>query len=242
MQHEPTCEPDPTWPANEDLPPSSSLALPTAAVAGQFVFSLLGLREYLQREQIRVLSVVRDLGQLGNEVQRTHPDLVFLDLFSASEEELSVVDQLVGYWPAPKVVVFTTTSSPEHVLSILRSGASAIILKGQPMALPLKILVKQVLSGGMVVDPAILARFLRSIDWPSLRLTTREQRLALRLSEEDRALLRALTSGSSLSSIAEEYMLASGTVRNRLSKIYRVLGVRNRFEAIAFVSRVGLPE
>jgi DNA-binding NarL/FixJ family response regulator len=55
----------------------------------------------------------------------------------------------------------------------------------------------------------------------------------IRLGERDRELLVLVARGMSTNEIAHALFLAPKTVRNRLSDLYRVLGVANRAEAVA---------
>nr|WP_253904056.1 LuxR C-terminal-related transcriptional regulator [Brevibacterium sp. CT2-23B] len=57
------------------------------------------------------------------------------------------------------------------------------------------------------------------------------------LTPTEQSLLFAIDSSKSIAQIAREFGVVSGTLKNRLSALYRKLGVRSRAEAVAYAHR-----
>lgn len=74
---------------------------------------------------------------------------------------------------------------------------------------------------------------------PAVVLPGREP-VTRRLADRERDLLRLLAKGRSTDEIARELFLSPKTIRNRLSELYAVLGVRNRAEAVAVAYELGM--
>ena len=57
------------------------------------------------------------------------------------------------------------------------------------------------------------------------------------LTAAEQSLLFAIDSSKSIAQIAREFGVVSGTLKNRLSALYRKLGVSSRAEAVAYAHR-----
>ena len=59
----------------------------------------------------------------------------------------------------------------------------------------------------------------------------------MRLTAVEQRIVAAVMSGATNKEVAGRFGLAEQTVKNRLSRVYRKLGVRNRVELVAQASR-----
>ncbi|MEX2377668.1 MAG: GAF domain-containing protein [Dehalococcoidia bacterium] len=104
----------------------------------------------------------------------------------------------------------------EEQLGLLQSVARSILLAYQKFAPAAPVLTNR------QKDPAHLAD------------------LAERLTDRDREILQGVVQGATNSQIARQLHLAEGTVRNRLTDIYRRLGIAHRSEAAYLATRLGV--
>jgi two-component system response regulator DesR len=106
----------------------------------------------------------------------------------------------------------------------MESGAVGFLLKDAP-ASELATAIRRVMAGERVVDHALAAAALSEGESP--------------LTEREREVLAASTSGATIGDLARELYLSEGTVRNYLSTAIKKLGTRNRAEAAHLAERKG---
>ena len=63
-------------------------------------------------------------GELRERVDRTNPDVVFIDVGSRPEQALALLAQIVDYWPGISATAICQSNDPELILRCLRSGAA----------------------------------------------------------------------------------------------------------------------
>ncbi|HEV8190658.1 MAG TPA: response regulator transcription factor, partial [Ktedonobacterales bacterium] len=126
--------------------------------------------------------------------------------------------------PWCRVLILTTFGRPGYLRRALESGAVGFLLKDAP-ATQLASAIRRAMAGERVVDPALATAALSEGNNP--------------LTERERDVLVAATSGASIADIAECLVLSDGTVRNYLSVAIQKLGARNRVEAARIAEQKG---
>ena len=225
------------WSTSLDL---EADAFPSALVVGRLAFSRSGIKLHLERDGIPVAGEVEELNEVLDAVQRLKPILVFFDLFQIDKEEFRLIARLRSEFPDTRVGLFVSNPSVDHLKQALWAGVSAFMTKGFSMGAPLRSIVRHMLNGGLIIDPKLLAEFVASIPLSQLQPTQDDVALLSMLSDRDREIMRLVAHGASAPNIADALNISPGTVRNRLTKIYRLLGVTSRSGAAAFAVRSGL--
>jgi DNA-binding NarL/FixJ family response regulator len=106
--------------------------------------------------------------------------------------------------------------------------------------------LRLVLSGGIYIPPAILARWepLPAAEphdaAPSQRSQRQRKPADLGLSERQVQVLKLLLEGKSNKLICRELDLAESTVKNHVTLILKALNVTNRTQAVIAAARMGL--
>lgn len=213
---------------------------PSALVVGPYAFSRDGIKLHLQNDGIPVVGEYAEMGQVLVAVQEQRPGLIFFEVFEDGSETFDFIVDLKVMHPQIQIGVFVHKPTVDHLIRALRTGVSAFITKGSPTLGSLRAIAREMLRGGLVVDPQLLAQFISEFPWSPLQPTTIDRRLLSRLSERDREIVSLLAQGASAPLIGETLSASSGTIRNRLTKIYQVIGVSSRSEAAAFAVRCGL--
>jgi DNA-binding NarL/FixJ family response regulator len=132
-----------------------------------------------------------------------------------------------------EVVVLSSRPDIASVLGCMGAGARTFVMEGDPP----EELFAAVRSGAE--HRAYMGRRTLEIVVEWLAEQERPERRQAR-QREDRDLLRLLAEGRSTGDIAESLGIAPKTVRNRLSKLYRRLGVRSRAAAVRLAEERGL--
>src|SRR5436305_12003166 len=148
---------------------------------------------------------------------RFHVALV--DLFIGEESGAEVCERLRAAEPSLRVLLFSGAGeiSPRAARA---AGASGFAYKDWP-ARRIASAVRLVGMGKTVFEP-------------------HNRRGALGLSERERAVLELMASGATNPEIGEALHLTKHTVKDHLTAVYSMLGVRNRTEAVQRAQRLGL--
>ena len=132
-----------------------------------------------------------------------------------------------------EVVVLSSHPDIGSVIGCMGAGARGFTMEGDPpedlFAAVRSCAEHRTYVGRRTLE--ILVQWLAEQERPELRRARRG---------EDRDLLRLLAEGRSTGDIADSLGIAPKTVRNRLSKLYRRLGVRSRAAAVRLAEERGL--
>ena len=160
---------------------------------------------------------------------RTHPDVVLLDIRMPGMDGLVCLDQIKKRNPEIKVIVLSASADQKLIENVLKRGASAYIVKSvNPVDLPSAI--------RQAVDETVYT----AIGLPDD--STASAAKSVGLTSRELAILTALAQGKSNAAIAKELWVAPQTVKFHLTNIYRKLNVANRTEAARYAYQQGLVE
>lgn len=173
------------------------------------------------------LRVVAEVAR-GDEViaaaTAARPDVVLLDIELPGRSGLDVIEELLQAVPGTRVVVVTTFGRPGYLSRAMAAGARGFLVKDDPVS-QLAASIRDVVAGGIVVNPVLAAQALSASPDP--------------LSDRERTVLAASADGATIADIAVELHLSHSTVRNYLSAAIGKLGARNRGEALSIARRNG---
>ncbi|MET0997116.1 MAG: response regulator transcription factor [Marmoricola sp.] len=181
---------------------------------------------------------VADLGDreaLVRQVVDGPPALVLLDLDLGGEigDGADLVAPFV--MAGCRVLVVSGSTDADQVCRALGAGAAGIIGKDAPF--------ERLLGTALAVarGEQVLAFDERQamLDGARRRRERRERELApfTRLSDREGQVLRALSTGHSVGSIAEAWFVSEATVRSQVRAILTKLGVSSQLEAVAMAHR-----
>jgi two-component system response regulator DegU len=204
----------------------------------------------LLRESLRtVLSlepgfvVVGEAADGAEAVQRaaeTRPDVILMDVKMPRVSGIAATAAIVTRDPQARVVMLTTFDDDATVFQAVEAGAMGYLLKSIP-ATDLIAAITRVMSGEAIMSPG-LAQHLLDTYRQHGRLTRHAAPEAAGedLSEREREVLQLLARGASNHAIAEDLVLAEGTVKNYVSTILLKLHAANRTHAAMLARERGL--
>jgi two-component system, NarL family, response regulator DesR len=152
------------------------------------------------------------------------PDVALLDIEMPGGDGLTAAGELRECLPSCRVIILTTFGRAGYLRRAMESGAVGFLLKDAP-ASELATAIRRAMNGERVVAPGLAAAALSEGESP--------------LTEREREVLAASTSGTTIGDLARELYLSEGTVRNYLSTAIKKLGTRNRAEAAHLAERKG---
>lgn len=188
-----------------------------------------GLRRLLEMEE--GLEVVAEAGTAteAEALADTHrPDVVLMDMGLPDRDGAEAAASILRRYPGCRVLMLTMHGEHEKVLAALAQGVKGYVLK-TASAEELVQAIRAVHRGEEFLSPAAAQALMA--DWRRLRQgKVGSQRLGLSPGEME--VLALVAQGMSNRDIAQHLYLSEKTVRNRLSIIFRKLGVKNRSQAI----------
>ena len=120
--------------------------------------------------------------------------------------------------------MLTTFGRPGYLRRAMEGGAVGFLTKDMPAA-ELASAIRRAVAGERVIDPQLAIDALSEGDNP--------------LTERERDVLSAASSGAGIAEIAKQLFLSPGTVRNYLSLAIQKLDAANRFEAARIAREKG---
>ena len=156
------------------------------------------------------------------------PDLILLDI-DMPGGGLEAARIVAEECPVTRIVILTSSEEDDHLISALKIGARAYILKGVAARELLRIL-RAVSAGESYVPPMLAASLLLE-----MREAHSQQKQATspldELTPREREILEGLAAGLSNKEIGEKLFLSEKTVKHYMTNILQKLQVRNRVEA-----------
>ena len=153
------------------------------------------------------------------------PDLLLLDLEMPGSRGVDEVRTLRRTTPALPIAVVSADDDPATVRSLVAMGVAGFIPKTEPAEV-IRSAVSLILAGGTFVPARFAGATAIERQTPIAGMTERQVEV-----------LRLLAKGRSNKEIARELGITEGTVKVHLLSVFRVLGVRNRTEAVLAAQR-----
>lgn len=172
------------------------------------------------------------------EIETQQPDVVLLDLGLPLMDGIEVTRQLKMRWPSTEILIFTIFDEEDKVIEAVKAGASGYLLKGTSIEKIVEA-IKEVRSGGTVIQPTLARRLLRHFRTEEPRA---EQPISHSppLSEREKQILKLIAQGVSNNEAAQALGISKATIRTHLEHIYQKLEVSNRVEAVTEGIRKGI--
>jgi len=165
-------------------------------------------------------------------------DLILLDVMMPDNDSLSGAQYICKNWPEIPIVIISVKEDLRSIRLALKSGIMGYIPKSSSPNVTVNA-IRLVLSGGVYVPPHVLSQGQGSpfdaVQAPSFVLsddTGLSNSGVLKITSRQKDVLELLTLGKSNKEIAKVLELKPGTIKMHTSRIFRLLGVSNRTEAV----------
>jgi len=169
-------------------------------------------------------------------------DAYLVDLGLPDINGIALIKHAVAVHPECDVMVITMFADDAHVIQSIEAGATGYILKDST-SLDILECIRTLREGGSPISPLIARRILQKfqpvmpVPQPSIQRASPGNEL---LSEREYQVLYALSKGLSFKEIGSKYYISSHTVARHVKKIYRVLAVHSRGEAVYEATKMGI--
>lgn len=187
------------------------------------------------RRGLHVVGEARDRREAIREAQRTHPDIVLLDVNLLGLGDASTISVIKTSVPGCKILVLSTDNQLKSMVGALEAGASGYLTQRSSIS-DLVEATKGIQRGDVPLPPNTLASILEALTqkrgWQDKAL----ERIS-HLTPREREVLALLAQGRDKATIARTLVISPETVRTHFQNILVKLEVHSRLEAAAFVRR-----
>jgi DNA-binding NarL/FixJ family response regulator len=187
------------------------------------------------------------------------PDIVLMDVQMPHQNGVQATAAITARGLPCRVIILTTFDYEDYVFDAIKAGAVGYLLKDTP-ATELAATIRKVYAGESFIQPRVATKLLMEFGrrgTPLVEPGAREERPAGSsssgeagggpaggqlegLSQREADVLRLLAQGASNRDIADQLVLAEGTVKNHVSNILMKLHAANRTQAANLARERGL--
>ena len=155
---------------------------------------------------------------------RLTTDIILLDIGLPGMSGIEALPYIFERLPEVNVVMLTTYEEEDIILKALCSGACSYISKKAGLTEIIDAL-RIVVNGGSYMSPSIAREIVNHL------MGGRVSKASI-LTDRQKEILEMLVDGKSYGAISEKLFISVETVRSHIKKMYKVLQVNNKTEAI----------
>ena len=159
------------------------------------------------------------------------PQVVLMDLRMPVMDGVTATRRMRSCLPDCRVIVLTTFDDDESVFDGLRAGAVGYLLKDVTSE-KLADAIRAAARGEYFLLPSITAKVMAEFSRLARPGNSMSQPLLDPLSEREMEILRLVATGASNKQIAEQLVIAEGTVKNHVTSILNKLDAKDRMQAV----------
>lgn len=166
------------------------------------------------------------------------PDIILMDLRMPVLDGASATRRIMSNLPDIKVIVLTTFDEDRDIYEALRAGAIGYLLKDVSSE-KLFEAIRAAHRGEYFLHPAITAKVVAEFS-KITHIQGEVVELDNPLSGREIEILRLISTGMSNKEIADQLVIAEGTVKNHVSNILSKLGAKDRMQAVLKAKETGI--
>lgn len=183
---------------------------------------------------ISILSSVGDGAAALSEVERTHPDVVVLELDMPHKDGLNVIEEIKNRNLSTKPVVFTASASAK-VMQALNLGVTGLVSKSNSKEQLAKC-IRSVYEDKKWLDQDLTTHTVSQM----LNAHKNNQALSQKLTRREMAVAKMVMEGLPNKKIGTKLFISEGTVKLHLHHIYQKLGLPGRMSLMLHMQKNGL--
>ncbi|GAA2815803.1 response regulator [Kribbella solani] len=184
---------------------------------------------------IDVVAAGSDGQQAVQLVAEHDPDVLLVDLRMPTMDGVEATRLVRTEHPRTEVVVLTTYSDDESVLSALRAGARGFLTKDAD-AESIGRALEAAAAGQSIVDADVQRRLIEGTATAPKPVQVADSGLTPRELE----VLRLIAEGLSNTEIARHLVVSEATVKTHINHLFAKANLRDRAQAVAYAYRLGL--
>ncbi len=189
------------------------------------------------REEFSVVSIAKNGIEILKHCEEYKPDIVLLDIKMPLMDGIETLKEIKSKYKDIKVIILTTFDDEDTIMQALSLGVDGYVTKDlSPDQLFSSI--QCVYSGLNVLTNSAISIIKEFSNMTSYKPNLDE----LGINEEEIKLIVGVVEGKSNKELSKELFLGEGTIKNKLSKIYKKLDVNDRVALAVFALENGIIE
>jgi len=161
--------------------------------------------------------------------QKLKPDMILMDIMMPLLNGVKAVQQIKDFNSDIKIIMLTSYSEKEKVISSFNSGANAYCMKNILIE-DLVNVIKTVMDGSIWVDAGIAGYIMEVLQSKHFAEEQHKENNA-GLTNREKEILKLIAEGMNNKDIAEKLFLSLHTVKNHVRSIIHKLAVSDRTQA-----------
>jgi NarL family two-component system response regulator LiaR len=178
------------------------------------------------------------------------PDVILMDLVMPKMDGIEAIRQIIAQQPEARILVLTSFAADDKLFPAIKAGAMGYLLKDSESD-DLIQAIHQVNRGESSLHPKIARRVLQEMSSPAKQSPSAKATSAAAvkkphdsqvdpLTERELEVLQLVARGQNNQEIAQQLVIAEGTVRAHMSNILSKLHLASRTQATLYALRQGL--
>jgi DNA-binding NarL/FixJ family response regulator len=167
------------------------------------------------------------------------PAVILMDLRMPVLDGVTATRRLKASLPDCRVIVLTTFDDDEYVFDGLRAGAVGYLLKDVSSE-KLFEAIRAAANGEYFLLPSITAKVMAEFARLARPVVVNSEQMSAHLSSREIEILALVASGASNKEVAENLVIAEGTVKNHMTNILGKMGVKDRMQAVLKAKELGI--
>ena len=213
----------------------SAAPVPTVrlVVADDHPVVRIGVRNMLMSEP--GLEVVGEAGDGDEAITQTlehEPDILLLDLMMPKLPGLEAMRAIMDRFPRVKIIMLTSTITPQQIIEALQIGARGIVLK-DAVTDHLATSIRAVAAGDYWIGGQRVVNLLQALHELNQQAAP-PVRKTYGLTPRELEVVGCIVEGCSNKDIAKQFSISEETVKRHLSNIFDKTGVSTRLELALF--------
>ena len=202
-------------------------------VAESFELVRIGLRAlFKNHSSVLLVAETNSIEGLFKLAMQHNPDVILIDLQLSGDDYAEHISRLFHACPQSKILAFSEHGSEHAYLQTFHSGVSGIISKHQPSRSLLKAIYA--IHAGQTMFDRHTTKLARQTRFdPNLLAETQTEDITsqqVKLSNCERRIACLACKGLSAKEISLQLIVTEKTVRNKLSAVYKKIGVKKQIE------------
>ena len=195
-----------------------------------------GLREIIDKQSdVTVVGEAEDGVEAVSKAEELAPDVILMDIRMPRLGGIEATHLIKERVREANIIILTMYLEEVYLSEAIKAGARGYILKDSGLEKTLEA-IRAVHRGEVRIDSGMASKALMKL----CRETENLQEHTIGLTEREKEILSFVAKGATNAEIAKGLSLSEQTIGNRLSGIFKKLGVRNRTEAAIYAMREGL--
>lgn len=187
-----------------------------------------GIRSLLEREALDVVGEATDGREAVQLAEHLRPDIAVLDLNMPGLNGVDTTRELTKVSPNTRSIVLTMYDGSRYVMDAMRAGARGYLLKTRAAG-DLVQAIRDVITGGVYVNPEFAARKAADDGAPNDGLTPRE-----------RQVLQLIADGKSTKEVAVNLGMSVKTAECHRTRIMKKIDVHELASLVRYAIRTGV--